>query len=140
MHIYASSAKIDDTMNKKIVCIVALIIAVAAVLPYLLSGSAFGYDPEGKRDPFVPLIGQEKKIRPSGLEEMVAVEDLILEGIAISPSGKNIAILNGRIVKEKDKIGVIQIKKISKKIVELSIDGKDYSLSLREEDGVKVGE
>ena len=127
-------------MNKKIACIVALIIAVVVVAPYLSSGSAFGYDPGGKRDPFVPLIGQEKKIRPSGLEEMVALEDLILEGIAISPSGKNIAILNGRMVKEKDKIGVIQIKKISKKIVELSIDGKDYSLSLQKEDGVKVGE
>lgn len=127
-------------MNKKIVHIVILIAVVAIASPYLLSGPVFGYDPEGKRDPFVPLTVQEKKTRPNSLEEMVAVEDLILEGIAISPSGKNAAILNGRMVKEKDKIGFIQIKKISKKTVELSIDGKNYNLSLQKEDGAKVGE
>jgi len=128
-------------MDKKIVYTVMLIGAVVIVLPHLLSGSAFGYDSQGQRDPFVPLIGlEEKKVRPSCLEEMVAIEDLILEGIAISPSGKNVAILNGRMVKERDKIGAIQIKKISKKNIELSINGKDYGLSLTKEEGVKVGE
>ena len=43
-------------------------------------------------------------------------------------------------MKEEDKIGVIRIKKISKKIVELSVNEKDYSLSLQKEEGVRVGE
>ncbi|MDP2929252.1 MAG: hypothetical protein Q8O01_04225 [Candidatus Omnitrophota bacterium] len=127
-------------MNKKIVYTVVLIIVAAAASSHLLQGSIFGYDSEGRRDPFVSLIIQEKKTRPSSLEEMVAIEDLILEGIAISPSGKNVAILNGRMVKEQDRIGAIQIKKISKKNVELSINGKDYGLSLTKEESVKVGE
>ena len=127
-------------MNKKIAYITVSIIAVAAVLPYLLSVSVFGYDSAEERDPFVPLTVKETNVRPSSLEEMVDVEDLILEGIAISPSGKSAAILNGRMVKENDRIGAIRIKKISKKAVELSINGKDYSLSLPKEEGVKVGE
>ena len=140
MYIHTSSAKISGAMNKKIVYTVVSITAAVAALSCLLSGSVFGYDSKGQRDPFVPLIGQEKKVRPSCLEEMVALEDLILEGRAISPSGKNVAILNGRRVKEKDIIGAIQIKKISKKNIELSINGKDYGLSLTKEEGVKVGE
>ena len=144
MHVYTSFAKIKKNkcaMNKKIVYTIASIAAVVVALPYLLSGLAFGYDSQDQRDPFVPLIGQEKKkVRPSSLEEMVDAEYLILEGIAISPSGKNVAILNGRMVKEKDKIGAIKVNKISKKIVELSINGKDYSLSLQKKEGIKVGE
>ena len=128
-------------MNEKIVYISVLIGVAVAASPYLLPGSVFGYDSQGQRDPFVPLaVQEEKRLRPSTLEEIVDVEDLILEGIAISPSGRNVAILNGRIVKEKNSIGVIQIKKISKKIVELSIGGKNYSLSLQKEEGAKVGE
>jgi len=140
LYIYTSFAKIIGAMNKKIVYTAVLVIAVAAASSHLLPGSIFGYDSEGRRDPFVSLIVQEKKTRPSSLEEMVAIEDLILEGIAISPSGKNVAILNGRMVKEKDRIGAIQIKKISKKNIELSINGKDYGLSLTKEESVKVGE
>jgi len=128
-------------MNKKIVYIGVLVMAGVVALPYMSSGSVFEYDSRGQRDPFVPLtIQEEQKSRPSSLEEMVDAEYLILEGIAISPSGRNIAILNGRIVKERDVVGAIQIKKISKKIVELSINGKNYSLSLQKEEGTKVGE
>jgi len=122
-------------MNKKIV----YIIIVAVGCGYWAS-AGFGYESNAKRDPFVPLMGQEKGNRPSSLEEITSIEDVIVEGIAIEPSGKNIAILNGQMVKEKDKIGFLQIKKISKNTVELSIDGKVHTLSLQEEKGIKVGE
>jgi hypothetical protein len=122
-------------MNKKIVYII-----IVAVGCGYWAGAGLGYESNGKRDPFIPLIGQEKENRPSSLEEITLIEDVLLEGIAIGPLGKNIAILNGQMVKEKDKFGLIQIKKISRKIVELSIDGKVYTLSLQEEKGIKVGE
>ena len=87
-----------------------------------------------------PLIGQDKGGRSGGLEGITSVQDVLLEGIAIGPSGKNIAILNGQMVKEKDKFGLLQIKKISKKTVELLIDGQVHTLNLQEEKGIKVGE
>ncbi len=113
---------------------------VAVALLYILPGPVSGYESKGKRDPFVPLVGQDKGSHSTGLEGIVSVNDVLLEGIAIGPSGKNIAILNGQIVKEKDRFGLLQIKKISKKTVELSIDGKVHTLSLQEEKGIKVGE
>jgi len=122
-------------MNKKIVYII-----VVAVGCGYWAGAGFGYEANGKRDPFIPLIGQEKGSRPNSLEDITLIEDVLLEGIAIGPSGKNIAILNGQMVKEKEKIGLIEIKKISKKTVELSIEGKVHTLSLREEEGIEVGE
>ena len=122
-------------MNRKIV----YIIVVAVGCGYWAS-AGFGYESNGKRDPFIPLIGQEKGNRPGSLEEITSIEDVLLEGIAIGSSGKNVAILNGQMVKENNKFGLLQIKKISKKTVELSIDGKVYTLSLQDEKGIKVGE
>jgi hypothetical protein len=122
-------------MNKKIVYII--VVALGFVC---WAGAGSAYESNGKRDPFIPLVGQEKGDRPGSLEEITSIEDIILEGIAMGPAGKNIAILNGQLVKEKDKIGLIEIRKISKKTVELSIDGIVHTLSLREEEGIKVGE
>ncbi|MDP3730824.1 MAG: hypothetical protein Q8R14_04805 [Candidatus Omnitrophota bacterium] len=126
-------------MNRRIVYIIIVAASVAAALSCLLPRSASGYEPKGKRDPFVPLLGQEKRNRPAGLEGVAAVEDVLLEGIAIGPLGKNIAILNGQMVKEADQFGLLRVKKISKKTVELSIDGKDHTLSLQDEEGIKIG-
>ena len=124
-------------MIKKIVYII--IVAIALALLYKLPGSVFGYEAKGKRDPFVPLLGQEKGSRPAGLEGITSMQDVLLEGIAMGPSGKNIAILNGQMVKEQDKYGALQIKKISRKAVEILIDGKIYTLSLQDEEGIKIG-
>ncbi len=127
-------------MKRKIVYIIIVMAVFAAVLSSLLPGTISGYESKGKRDPFIPLIGQDKGSRPAGLEGIVNIQDVLLEGIAMGPLGKNIAILNGQMVKENDKFGLLQIKKISKKTVELSIDGKVYTLNLQDEKGIKVGE
>ncbi len=120
-------------MKRNIVYII--VIMMVAALFISRPGPASGYESKGKRDPFVPLVGVDKGGRSAGLDGIVSASDVFLEGIAIGPSGKNIAILNGQIVKEKDSFGLLQIKKISKKTVELSIDGKIYTLSLQEEKG-----
>ena len=121
-------------MNKKIVYIIVVALGCA-----YWAGAASGYESNGKRDPFIPLISKEKEARPSGLEGVTSIEDVTLEGIAIGPLGKNIAILNGQMVKEKDRVGILQVNKISKKTVELLIDGKVHTLSLQDEEGIKVG-
>lgn len=91
----------------------------------------FSYDAKGKRDPFIPLVGQERSVG-AGLETIVSPEDLKLEGIATGVGGRQVAIINGQMVKEKDKFGTLLIKKISRKSVDLSIEGRDYTLSLQE--------
>ena len=126
-------------MNREIVYNIAVMALVAVALLCVLPGPISGYESKGKRDPFVPLVGQDKGNYSAGLEGIVSVNDVLLEGIAIGPSGKNIAILNGQMVKEKDKFGLLQIKKIYKKTVELSIDGKIHILSLKDEEGIKIG-
>lgn len=115
-------------------------ITVVAAVCGCWAGAGFGYESGGKRDPFIPLIGRERASRPSSLEEVTLIEDVLLEGIAIGPQGKNIAILNGKMVKEKDEFGLIRIKRISMKTVELSIGGKDYTLSLQDEEGMQIGQ
>ncbi len=127
-------------MNRKIVYIGIVMAVVAAALLCALPGPASGYEAKGERDPFVPLIGQGKGGRPAGLEGVTSIQDVLLEGIAIGPLGKNVAILNGQMVKERDKFGILEVKKISKKTVGLLIDGKDHTLSLQDEEGIKVGE
>ncbi|MCX5665639.1 MAG: hypothetical protein NT036_01120 [Candidatus Omnitrophica bacterium] len=127
-------------MKRKIVYIIIVMAVVATALSFIMPGTISGYEAKGKRDPFVPLIGQDKGGRPAGLEGIVNIQDVLLEGIAMGPSGKNIAILNGQMVKENDKFGILEIKKISRKTVELSIDGKVYTLNLQDEKGIKVGE
>ena len=96
----------------------------------------FKYDARGRRDPFVPLIGQDK-VTVAGLSEITSVEDIKLEGIAIGAKGKKTAIINGEIVKVGAKTGEVEIKSIDHKSVTLTISGKEYKVSLSEEGGPK---
>ncbi len=100
------------------------------------SCESYKYEPHGRRDPFVPLIGQDKDI-VAGLSDVTSVEDIKLEGIAISADGKRTAIINSEIVKAGDKRGEVEIKKIDHKSVALLINGKEFKVSLPEEGGPK---
>lgn len=95
------------------------------------SENGFDYNSNGRRDPFVPLVGNERGAG-TGLEAVSSVEDLNLEGIAIGAKGKQVAILNGQMVKENDKFGSLLIKKISDKSIDISIEGAGYTLELKE--------
>lgn len=96
----------------------------------------FKYEPRGKRDPFVPLIGQDKVVIAT-LADVSSVEDIKLEGIAIGSDGRRTAIMNGEIVKEGYKTGEIVIEKIDRKDVMLLINNKKFKVSLPEEGGLK---
>ncbi len=111
-------------------------------LVFLIIASAKGscesyeYESHGRRDPFVPLIGQDKAMA-AGLSDVTSVEDIKLEGIAIRADGKKTAIMNGEIVKEGDKIGEVEIKKVYYKSIVFLISGKEFKVSLPEEGGPK---
>ena len=53
----------------------------------------FKYESRGKRDPFVPLVGQAQGAIGK-LMDVTSADDLRLEGIALGGGGKNTAIIN----------------------------------------------
>lgn len=119
------------------------ILRTFAVCVVMIAGSASytspkasAYEPHGRRDPFVPLIGKE---RPTvvRIEDVMSIDDLKLEGIAIGAKGERIAILNGEMLKEKKKIGDLEVKKITKRTVTISISGQDHIIKLSEEGGTE---
>ena len=97
----------------------------------------FQYDAHGKRDPFMPLVGQEKPGGALPLAEIASVDDVKLEGIAGVVAGKRMAIINGELVKKGFKAGEIEVKSIAKNSVLIAISGREYTINLPEEGGQK---
>jgi hypothetical protein len=96
----------------------------------------FRYESHGKRDPFVPLIGQDKAAA-AGLIDVTSVEDIKIEGIAVRADGKRTAIINGELMKENDKVGEVEVVKIDPRSVTILISGKEFKVKLPEEGGSK---
>lgn len=120
---------------RKIVSIILISSAAIFILVFAY-GESFQYESKGKRDPFVPLIGSGKAVT-TGLEDIVSIDDVNLEGIAVGLRGKRIAVINGQLLKENEKIGNLKIIRITDKMVTLSINDKVYQLNLPEEGGAK---
>jgi len=93
--------------------------------------TAFVYDSKGKRDPFVPLVKGAAK-GYTGLDNVESADELVLEGILWDKSGGSIAVLNGVLLKEGNKVNNIQLLEIAPKKVFLLIDGEKYNLTLEE--------
>ena len=117
----------------KIVLSLAIIVAVPAAVPFC--EEQFKYDPHGKRDPMVPLIGKEKPVILK-LENITSVEDVRLEGIADGPKGR-VAVLNGELVRVNNRFGEVIIKNIAMRAVTIVIEGKEYVINMPEEGGFK---
>ncbi len=108
--------------------------AVAALLASDCRCEAFRYDSKGKRDPFFPLAGVARS-NVVGLEGIVSITDVRLEGISTGPGGRRTAFMNGKSIKEGDRVGAVEIKKIEQNAVRLTISGAEYSISLPKEGG-----
>lgn len=93
------------------------------------------YESRGKRDPFVPLIGQGKTSARIGLEDVASISDIKLEGIAVNAKGKRVAVLNGELLKEGDGAGIVKVRKVGEKNVTLLVGGKEYTVALPGEEG-----
>lgn len=114
--------------------LLAAVFLITAFFPAAAAGDIFKYESRGKRDPFVPLIGQDKSTRV-GLSDVSSIDDVKLEGIAAGPGGSNTAIINGEIVREGYKQGEISIIRIDAKSVKLSLGGKEFKVNLPDEGG-----
>ncbi len=82
------------------------------------------------RDPFQPP--EEENVPPPEIqqpEEVLSTDELVLYGTLVGAEGA-VAIINGKIVKEGEKIGKYQVLSIKRKKVILDKEGKRYVLYL----------
>lgn len=100
-----------------------------------VESQAHQYEPGGKRDPFVPLIGQGKASARLSLEDVASIADIKLEGLVVNAKGKKVAVLNGELLKEGGGAGIVKIRKIGAKSVILLVGGKEYTVVLPGEEG-----
>jgi hypothetical protein len=98
----------------------------------------YKYYSRGKRDPFVPLVTGQIKATSLGLQFVETIEDIKFEGVILDPSDKSIAVLNGELVKEGEKMYNVEIVKIYSNAVTLKIYDKVYTINLMEEGGERV--
>lgn len=91
----------------------------------------FKYDDKGRRDPFWKLISSTGTIVTYETDLMVT--DLELQGIMSGASG-NIAMINGKVVREKEKIGQFVIDEITDNWVLLKKNQQVFKLRLKKEE------
>jgi len=119
---------------RRTICIAVVLLSAWFSSGGAISEEPFKYQSKGRRDPFVPLVGQHAASR-ARLQDISSANELVLEGIASGAGGKKIAIINGEVLKEGDTIGNLEIKKVAEGTVVLSVSGKDYTLTLEEGGG-----
>jgi hypothetical protein len=117
------------------ITVIFIVLTLAAASPAL--AGTFSYESHGKRDPFVSLVGPDRS-SATRLGDALSVEDIRLEGIATDSTNNKMAVMNGEIVRAGYRAGEIEIKSITDKTVTLSISGKEYTVSLPEQGGVKI--
>ena len=122
-------------VNKKIILRLVMVLAVfsAAYAGELVEKEAFVYNDEGRRDPFWPLISPSGAIITSDEEEL-STSDMMLTGVMTGSDGKNVAVINGKIVKEGDTIGAFKVERISPTYVVLDRGQEKSELHLRKEE------
>lgn len=102
----------------------------------------FTYKNMGTRDPFISLVTSDGRILP-GAREVTEVTESIsieLEGVIWDPNGKSLAIINGKPVKEQQRIMNFQVLKIKKDSVLLQKEGKVIVVYLTKGGGSTNGE
>lgn len=107
-------------------------VSLAAPQSKVVQDKDFVYNDHGTRDPFWRLVS------PNGVilthENDLTAADLVLEGILIDENGKSIAIINGRVVKEKGILGAFTVQKITTDSVVLHKGPEFIVLKLKKEE------
>ena len=126
--------KIADILPKTLLgqlgCLSVILLLTG--LPGYGSEGSFSYDSQGKRDPFIPLVG--KGIRILMPEDPKSIKNVILEGIIFDPSGGSLAIVNSEIVQEGQLIQGFILSQIKKKAIILKKDEENFTIHLIKEE------
>ena len=115
-----------------LIAVLCMIDLGLAVNEAAVSGRIFVYKDEGKRDPFWPLVTENGAIISYDEEDMV-LSDMALQGI-VAGSGGNIAIINGKIVKEGDMVGAFRVERVTPAFVVLDNKKEKIELYLKKEE------
>ena len=92
----------------------------------------FVYDGHDKRDPFWPLVSPGGAI--VNYENDLTISDMVLEGIIAGSGDNNLAMINGLVVQQGDKVGLFMIEKIEKDQVVLRKGEETAILKLKKEE------
>ena len=111
----------------------AIILLVFMYTNVYAEENIFSYENNGKRDPFWPLVS------PSGAlinyDQDLSVSDMDLEGVMLEKDGRNVAIINGTIIKVNEKVGLFTVISINADGVVLKKgQEKTVSLKIKKED------
>jgi len=112
-----------------------IIFFLCAVLVYVPAyADGFLYNDKGKRDPLTPLVTKDGRILP-GARAVTETGDIELEGVIWDPQGNSVAIINGKLVRERERILNMQVLKIRKASVILQREGKVLVIKLKKGGG-----
>ena len=111
----------------------AIILLVFMYTNVYAEENIFSYENNGKWDPFWPLVS------PSGAlinyDQDLSVSDMDLEGVMLEKDGRNVAIINGTIIKVNEKVGLFTVISINADGVVLKKgQEKTVSLKIKKED------
>jgi cysteine synthase len=118
-------------------CLILLAAAVSGAFVLVRSHAeptAFEYHADGRRDPFVPLVGVVvTRGGARGVGDILSIEDVSLQGILVGPDGAKMVIINGEMIKEGDKIGTVTIESIGNNAVKIKIEDEVHEIHLYEQ-------
>ena len=115
---------------KTIIFLLCLFFGVGAANASIDAPVGFVYDAHKKIDPFWPLVSANGVILT--YDNNVTATDIVLQGVVIDSSGdKNIAIINGKVVKIGDKVGVYTIESIANDHVNIINDQEQMMIKLK---------
>lgn len=109
-----------------------LICALIMVLGEAGEAQEFLYEDHGKRDPLWPLVSSTGSLLSYDTDFLIT--DLNLEGIMVGSAGRNIAIINGKVLEENQSIGQFLIKSIGSDTVILEKEAQTFELKLKKEE------
>lgn len=103
--------------------------------PALKAEEEVVYDPQGRRDPFVPLVTADSR-SASGLVGIESAEDVHVEGIVYDPKG-SMVIVNGSLMREGEESANLKVVSIKPGGVLFLINGSEKFQPLYREEESK---
>ncbi|HNV24005.1 MAG TPA: hypothetical protein PKH98_03860, partial [Candidatus Omnitrophota bacterium] len=109
-----------------IVIVMALMSFMTISFSQNVEKNVFVYDDHNKRDPFWSLVSEDGII--INYDDDLILSDLRLEGVIVDDAGNNLAIINGQILKNQDRIGQFLIMRIERDHVVFEKNGQPFTL------------
>lgn len=94
-----------------------------------------GYDPHGKRDPFVPLV-TGKAQESAGFLGIETIDQVLIEGVVYDPKNGSVVIINGTVLKEGEVSGNVRVVRVVPDGVTLAVNGVEGFKPMYQESAV----